>query len=109
MKINIFTILSAFVAVLSLVSCSEDLDYKKACAEKDWLKAYEIVDKLQKKEAKVTEISVEQGWSFEPLHYVVTQEALFVLDEYGDNGLVRIIGIAKEHDARNQSYYVCIG
>ena len=33
--------------LINLTGCGgEDMDYKKACSEKDWPKAYSIVDNL---------------------------------------------------------------
>lgn len=92
MKKYMFTFSAIIIAMMSFVSCSEDLDYRKACEEKDWTKAYGIVEKML---ANETSYRVP----YQPLKYVVTQEALFVLEEYGEKGLIRIAGIAKEHEA----------
>lgn len=80
----LFASLFIFILSLSFQSCSKDVDYKKACAEQDWAKAYEIVDRIKEDKA---------------LEYVVFQESISVIEEYGENGLIRIAGIIKEHDA----------
>lgn len=64
-------------------------NYKKACELKEFSTAYEIVDKLKSDEAE---------------KYVVLQEALFVLESNGTDGIMRIVGIAKEHDAEGWLY-----
>lgn len=105
-------IIMVFTALLSFMSCSEDLDYKKACAEKDWAKAYSIVDILEKEAQYLEEttgtmsretLNAESNYRHAQ-HYVVLQEALVVLEESGENGIMRIVGIAKEHDAENWLY-----
>ena len=96
-------------------------DYRKACELKEFSTAYEIVDKLKKKtsekkvKADADAKNAEKGWSFalksvseyeetkkvsdEAEKYVVLQEALFVLESKGTDGIMRIVGIAKEHNA----------
>ncbi len=96
--------------------------YKKACASKDFEKAYEIVDKMKKEtsQAKVkmevdrdspfcypkskAEYEESEKRSTEAERYVVLQEAITVLENEGTNGLMRIVGIAKEHDAESWLY-----
>ena len=100
---------------MCLASCSQDLDYKKACAEKDWPKAYAIVDKL---EAEANPYYVEwkkangtrHSWAIEAQEkyyasmrkyeeakrYVVLQEAMSELEQ---GNLMRIAAIVKEQDA----------
>lgn len=85
-KKSIFMVLSLTILSLSFYSC-EDSNYKKACEERDWSKAYKIV-----------------GSNYDALKYVMIQEALFVLEEFHEDGLVRIVGIAKEHDAEKWLY-----
>lgn len=100
-------------------------DYKKACEVKEFGTAYEIVDKLKEEttEAKANwkgeqgfmaskgtreryEVEYEAAMkkSTEAERYVVLQEALFVLESEDTNSLVRLVGIAKEHDAEDWLY-----
>ena len=121
-RIYLFIIM-VFTAMFSFMSCSEDLDYRKACAEKNWPKAYDIVDKIKEQAneyyAKYASANgTRYDWALEAyenckstnkkyveaLKYVVLQEALVVLEESGENGIMRIVGIAKEHDAENWLY-----
>lgn len=122
MKKNLFfAIFIAISAVLIITSCKdekkemiESLNYKKACDLKDFSTAYEIVEKLKKEafEAKHTEwvgdgssiILDKENKYKEAEKYVVLQEAITVIEESGTNGLVRIVGIAKEHDAESWLY-----
>ncbi len=124
---------ACLLCVFSFVfmSCSQsgqDLDYKKACEEKDFLKAYQIVDKLKEEtsikkqeyynkqvvviigeeddgsEVSDPEYNEAKKKSDEAERYVILQEAMFVLETQGTNGLIRIIGIAKEHNAEEWLY-----
>lgn len=133
MKKNLFfAIFLAISAVLIITSCKdekkemiESLNYKKACDLKDFSSAYEIVDKLKEKTseskkelAKMLNIysedyaNKEYGTYYtedlkksdEAERYVVLQEAITVLEESGTNGLMRIVGIAKEHNAESWLY-----
>ena len=122
MKKNLFfAIFIAISAVLIITSCKdekkemiESLNYKKACDLKDFSTAYEIVEKLKKEafEAKHTKwagdgssiILDKENKYKEAEKYVVLQEAITVIEESGTNGLVRIVGIAKEHDAESWLY-----
>ena len=101
-------------------------DYKTACELKEFSTAYEFVDKLKKvtsekkikadevaKNAKngmssaiavVSEYEEAKKVSDEAEKYVVLQEALSVLESEGTNGIIRIVGIAKEHDAEGWLY-----
>ena len=118
-KNNFFAMFIASVFIIAMTSCSEDLDYKKACAEKDWPKAYAIVDILSEKEQKL-QVDYETLWYendekrearskynnahenyINALRYVVLQESMVVLEESGEGGLMRIVGIAKEHNAES--------
>ncbi len=113
------------VVILSclLANCSEDLDYRKACADKNWEKAYQIVDIFRDEAQKYYEKyasanGTRYDWALEAeaqythqsalyqegLHYVVLQEALCVLEDNGESGIMRIVGIAKEHDAESWLY-----
>ena len=113
---------SVFVFGIMASGCSKDLNYIKACEEKDWAKAYAIVDELESnahekelvwREAQNdhgTESSAQVGphrdfansleKAVEANKYVVFHEAMYVLEENGENGLMRIAGIIKEHDAK---------
>ena len=119
MKKNlIFAIFIAISAVFTITSCKdekkemiESLNYKKACELKDFSTAYEIVDKLKdnalyEKTHQILEeyiLDAEKKYK-EAEKYVVLQEAITVLEENGTNGLGRIVGIAKEHDAESWLY-----
>lgn len=102
---------------------SEDFDYRKACAEKNWPKAYEIVDKIKEQANEYhTKYASANGtrydWAIEAyekyenantkyneaLKYVILQESMVVLEESGEGGLMRIVGIAKEHNADDWLY-----
>ena len=134
MKKNLFfAIFLAISAVLIITSCKdekkemiESLNYKKACDLKDFSSAYEIVDILKKVtsekgvRASGDRDAANEGYSFaiesvseyteakkmsdEAERYVVLQEAITVLEESGTNGLMRIVGIAKEHNAESWLY-----
>ena len=123
MKKYYFAFSTAIITLLSFVSCSKDMDYRKACAEKDWAKAYNIVDAIRAEGQPYKEkyLSADGGrydWALEALEkynhsqemyeeaekYVVLQEAITVLEESGTNGLMRIVGIAKEHNAESWLY-----
>lgn len=109
-----------------LSSCTEDTDYKKACAEQNWEKAYKIVDGLKEEAVDLHKTYLSEGAShgtksrkalqyeeqsrmkqidyMKAKQYVVLQEALSVLEENGKEGIMRIVGIAKEHDAEKWLY-----
>ena len=98
----------------------ETNNYKKACELKDFSTAYEIVDNLKEvaNRAKVEYEEFKQFWrdeyyqkwenanqkAKEAERYVVLQEALLVLESEGTNGLMRIVGIGKEHNAEDWLY-----
>ena len=71
-------------------------DYRKACELKEFSIAYEIIDKLKKEKGENVSDEAEK--------YVVLQEALFVLESKGIDGIMRIVGIAKEHNAEGWLY-----
>ena len=98
-------------------------DYKKACSNHDWDAAYEIVDlkkeKMQayyekKEESKDNTLftsardrdrakydTAKKEYE-EAFRYVVLQEAIVTLEENGEDGIMRIVGIAKEHGELNE-------
>ena len=101
-------------------------DYRKACTNQDWDNAYEIVDELNKPvqyylkeyehrkaskgekdgytaEYKAQYESAKKSYE-EALRYVVLQEAMVTLEESGENGIMRIVAIAKEHKAEDWLY-----
>ena len=104
----------------------ENLNYRKACELKEFSIAYEIVDLLKKKTSEkkvradgnkeyaanrlsfaledVSEYEEAKKVSDEAERYVVLQESLMVLESEGTNGLMRIVGIAKEHNAESWLY-----
>lgn len=104
----------------TLLSCGEDMNYRKACEKKDWPKAYDIAYKIKEEgqpyyEKYVSANGARYGWALEAkakydhqeqqyqeaIRYIVLQEAMTVLDENGENGIMRIIAIAKEHKAES--------
>ena len=124
-----------------MTSCSpsfgKDLDYRKACEEKDFVRAYEIVDKLRQEvsDAKIDydkaserikhkglfgegpgpapleeygeakgKYEVAQKEFAKAERYVILQEAIYVLESQGTEGLMRVVGIAKENNAENWLY-----
>jgi hypothetical protein len=96
----------------------EAKNYKKACELKEFPTAYEIVDKLKEvtSEKKVwyeghsyldsayPNYKAAKEKSDEAERYVVLQESMYVLESEGTNGLMRIIGIGKEHNAEDWLY-----
>ena len=118
-RIDYCTMFIASIFIIAMTSCSQDLDYKKACEEKDFVKAYQIVDMLKEdaaqksadwygtdpmfsgseKEEKLALSLNAQEKSEEAERYVILQEAMYVLESQGTNGLMRIVGIGKEHHA----------
>ena len=91
-----FTIFLALSFVFTIISCTQD--YRKACAERDFAKAYSIVYEMKEKQEEKEHCRYING-SYEPLKYVILQEAMVVLEENGEDGLIRIAGIVKEHNA----------
>ncbi len=109
---------------LSFIGCSEDMDYKKACEEKDFPKAYNIVDNLKQievdkhsefmaepshkwwngnynkdRDKKEVEYEAAKKKASEAERYVILQEAMMLLEQGDNSSLMRIVGIVKEHDA----------
>ncbi len=140
MKANKFLVVIScavvsFFICTAIASCGErknevDLDYKKACVEKDFDKANSIVDYLKKDyEEKYAQYKKEEGsTNFVGQHdwgkinelkalyqaanlewhtaerYVILQEAMTLLEQGDDGSLMRIVGLAKEHNADNWLY-----
>ena len=92
----------------------QDKDYKTPCEEKDFAKAYEVVDNLKEiastcesrsdgggAEAKswYTDYQNARAAAEEAERYVVLQEGLYMLEQGDDVGLMKIAVIAKEHNA----------
>lgn len=124
------SVLCSLMLMFCFISCGGyGTDYKKACEKQDWKAAYEIVDKLKAQyEEAVTKKEETRQFGYitgkerpefkrakkeseqklqsyeEALHYVVLQEAISVIEEDGVNGIQRIIGIAKEHNADSWLY-----
>ncbi len=118
----VFAACSALFFSIMTSGCSKDLNYIKACEEKDWAKAYAIVDELENiahdKELVWREAQNDHGTAslaqvgphrdfanslekaVKANKYVVFHEAMYVIEENGENGLMRIAGIIKEHDAK---------
>ena len=109
-----------------LKSIIDNNDFRKACELKEFLTAYKIVDKLKeftserKVKADKEAQAAEKGYSYaigyvskykeaqkvsdEAERYVILQESMFVLESEGVNGLMRIVGIAKEHNSEDWLY-----
>ena len=94
----------------------QDKDYRTPCEEKDFVKAYEIVDNLKeiasKEESHYNEEKERWGsndggaayraardLSEKAERYVILQEGLYMLEQGDDIGLMKIAVIAKEHNA----------
>ncbi len=104
------------IMLINLTGCGgEDMDYKKACSEKDWPKAYSIVDKLKQEalphyEKWQSANGTRYGWAIEAevnynaamskyeeaYRYVVLQETMSELEQ---GNLMRIAAIVKEQNA----------
>jgi len=131
------TIVSMLLVLTSCGQSSQDLDYRKACEEKDFVRAYEIVDKLRQEvsDAKIDydkasehikhkgifgegpgpapleeygeakgKYEVAQKEFAKAERYVILQEAIYVLESQGTEGLMRVVGIAKENNAESWLY-----
>ena len=118
----LFAVCSVLYLSIMASGCSKDLNYVKACEEKDWTKGYTIVDELEsialEKELDWRDAQEDHGTESraqvgprteyynaskkakEAKKYVVFHEAMYVLEENGENGLLRIAGIIKEHNAK---------
>ena len=99
------------LALLLLSSCNEnkDFDYRKACEERDFERAYIIVDNMfsdvAEKKAKYrgtddwAKVLDAEEKAKEAKRYVILQEALMLMENGDDASLMRIVAIAKEHAA----------
>ena len=131
-KYLVLTVIIGF-GVATLCSCGSEKEklveaknYKKACELKEFSTAYEIVDNL-KKETSEKKVDADKdadaaargySWAKETVskyeeakkvsdeaeRYVVLQESMYVLESEGTNGLMRIVGIGKEHNAEDWLY-----
>ena len=115
MKTNLVkAFVALFVGVL-MVGCGvpTEKDYKDACKDKDWDKAYSIVDEYreaaqphideymrhmintQKKECSQAVALLDKYLT--GLHYVILQECVDVIEQGDQSALIRIPMIIKEH------------
>lgn len=76
------------MTICFLATSCKDNDYRKACEEHDFAKAYKIASNLEYNKEKQ-----------EALHYIVLQEALYVLEQQGESGILRLGVIMKENKA----------
>lgn len=124
---KIYQIIMLCAMGIALASCgggstTEKEHYKEACEQHDFQKAYSIVNELKKEmqeyeNENAYEISCgETGAPFgqdefatyknlkenyeEAEHYVVLQEATYILESQGLDGLVKISMVVKEHNAQ---------
>ena len=128
---KIYQIIMFCAMGIALASCGsgsttekepEPTDYKEACEQHDFQKAYSIVNELKKEMQEYENENADQirdgeeGWSYgqdefatyenlkenyeEAEHYVVLQEATYILESQGLDGLVKISMVVKEHDAQ---------
>ncbi|MCF2634617.1 hypothetical protein [Prevotellamassilia timonensis] len=91
-------------------------NYKEACEQHEFQKAYSFVNELKK---EMQEYQNQNGTAIkfdcgdetaqynnlknnyeEAEHYVVLQEATYILESQGLDGLVKISMVVKEHDAQ---------
>lgn len=124
-KSLVFTFIIAMVAIVMMTGCGnsekeemiKSRNYRKACELKDFITAYEIVDKLKERTANDkrwrdayhtsgsdTEYEESKKKSDEAERYVILQESMLVLESEGSNGLMRVVAIAKEHNAESWLY-----
>ena len=128
---KIYQIIMFCAMGIALASCGggsttekepEPTDYKEACEQHDFQKAYSFVNELKKEMQEYENENADQirdgeeGWSYgqdefatyenlkenyeEAEHYVVLQEATYILESQGLDGLVKISMVVKEHDAQ---------
>ena len=128
---KIYQIIMLCAMSIALASCGggsttekepEPTDYKEACEQHDFQKAYSFVNELKKEMQEYENENADQirdgeeGWSYgqdefatyenlkenyeEAEHYVVLQEATYILESQGLDGLVKISMVVKEHDAQ---------
>lgn len=100
-KIFLFFIGGIFCVFVIGCTSSPENDYRKACEEHDFIKAYQIVDDLDKELLNVDDdhYYVALARADEAKRYVIVQEAMYLLEQGGDANLMRIVGIVKEHQA----------
>ena len=128
---KIYQIIMFCAMGIALASCGsgkttkkepEPTDYKEACEQHDFQKAYSFVNELKKEMQEYENENADQirdgeeGWSYgqdefatyenlkenyeEAEHYVVLQEATYILESQGLEGLLKIAMIVKEHNAQ---------
>ena len=128
---KIYQIIMLCAMSIALASCGggsttekepEPTDYKEACEQHDFQKAYSIVNELKKEMQEYENENAnaisdgERGLFYgqdevatyknlkenyeEAEHYVVLQEATYILESQGLDGLVKISMVVKEHDAQ---------
>ncbi len=121
---NFFSIYLFVFAILGIVAALlyihenpgffQDKDYRTPCEEKNFAKAYEIVDNLKEIASKEEGLYNEnkdghndggaayraaRDLSEKAERYVILQEGLYMLEQGDDIGLMKIAVIAKEHNA----------
>ena len=116
---KIYQIIMLCAMGIALASCgggSTTENYKEACEQHEFQKAYSFVNELKK---EMQEYQNENGYEIknnwgdetakynnlknnykEAEHYVVLQEAAYILESQGLDGLVKISMVVKEHDAQ---------
>lgn len=122
---KIFQIIMLCAMGIVLASCGggsttekepEPTDYKGACEQHEFQKAYSFVNELKKEMQEYENKNatfIKYGGqnelaTYENLkenyekaeHYVVLQEATYILESQGLEGLMKIAMIVKEHDAQ---------
>lgn len=125
---KIYQIIILCTMGVALVGCegisigNSNVDYKEACEQGDFQKAYAAVNKLKKEmqdfenrygkeirycregywnigEGKLSEFENLENNYKDAEYYVVLQEATYILESQGLDGLVKIAMIVKEHHA----------
>lgn len=116
---KIYQIIMLCAMGIALASCgggSTTENYKEACEQHEFQKAYSFVNELKK---EMQEYQNQNGTAIkfdcgnetaqynnlknnyeEAEHYVVLQEATYILESQGLDGLVKISMVVKEHDAQ---------
>lgn len=126
---KIYRIIMLCVMAVALASCGgsspEEIgpaEYKEACEQVDFIKAYSVVNKLKDKMQNYERDHINmiknanKGWWIsqpyiteyynlknnyeEAEHYVVLQEATYILESQGLEGITKITMIVKEHNAK---------
>lgn len=120
---KIYQIIMLCAMSVAIASCSDSSnsnshgDYKEACEEGDYQKAYSIINELKHEMQEYENENAEDMAGLRPdrdklaiyrnlqknfedaEHYVVLQEATYILESQGMEGLTKIALIVKEHDA----------